>query len=142
MVDVTSQAAFNRRDRTLVGVDKAVLGMPAPRCEIGQRESDPSVDLLCGHAGRQRWIRKVHCRRIKTDQHYAFHRPSSEPANSAGARSATPYMMRDILERLPFAREILATLYFRSMETKLAVTWPHVGDSQPTRSDRVNNQRS
>ena len=99
VVDVTGQAAFNRRDRSLVGVDKAVLRMPAPRYEIGQHEFDPGVDLFCGHAGRQRWIRKVHCRRIKTDQHYAFHRPSSEPPNSVGARLATLYTMRDILER-------------------------------------------
>ena len=46
VVDVTGQAAFNRRDSSLVGVDEAVLGMPAPRCEIGQRELDPSVCLL------------------------------------------------------------------------------------------------
>src|SRR6516165_6850332 len=37
IVDVTGQAAFNGGDRSLIGVDEAVLGMPAPRCEIGQR---------------------------------------------------------------------------------------------------------
>jgi hypothetical protein len=51
VLDVTGQAAFYRRDRSLVGVDEAVLGMPAPRCEIGQREFDPSVDLLCVPGG-------------------------------------------------------------------------------------------
>ena len=58
VVDVAGQAAFNRRDRRLVGADKAVLGMPAPRCEIGQREFDPSVDLSAvmpgGNAGSEK----------------------------------------------------------------------------------------
>jgi hypothetical protein len=53
------------------------LGIPAPRCEIRQREFDTGVDLLCGHAWRQSWIRKIHRGRIKTDQYDAFHRPSS-----------------------------------------------------------------
>jgi hypothetical protein len=39
VVDVTGQAAFNRRDRSLVGADKAVLRIPAPRSEIRQRAS-------------------------------------------------------------------------------------------------------
>src|SRR5215467_14889540 len=91
VVDAAGQAAFNRRDRRLVGADKAVLGMPAPRCEIGQREFDPSVDLFCGHAWRQRWIRKVHCRRIKTDQHYAFHRPSMTRIIASTGHSPTSF---------------------------------------------------
>jgi len=77
---VIDQAAFNRRDRSLVGLDKAVFGMPAPRCEIRQREFDPGVDLLCGHARRQRWIRKIHSRGIETDQYDTFHRHFSQMA--------------------------------------------------------------
>src|SRR5215467_1041277 len=74
VVGVAGQEAFNRRNRGLVGSDEAVLGMPAPPCEIGQREFDPSVDLLRGHARWQGRVRKVHRRRIKTDKQYAFHR--------------------------------------------------------------------
>src|SRR5215470_10586018 len=59
------------------------LSCPDSKCEF-----DPSVDLFCGRAARQRGVRKVHCRRIKTDQLYAFHRPSFEPVNSVGARLA------------------------------------------------------
>src|SRR5215510_15482050 len=33
IVDVTGQAAFNGGDRSLVGFDEAVLGMPAARSE-------------------------------------------------------------------------------------------------------------
>ena len=76
VVDVAGQATFNRWDRSLVGVDKAVLGMPAPRGEIRQCEFDPSVDLLRGNARWQRRVRKVHRRRIKTDEQDTFHRPS------------------------------------------------------------------
>ena len=67
VVDI-GEAALHGRDRSLVGVDEAVLGKPPPPVHIGERELDSSVDLLCGHAGRQRWIRKVHRRRIETDQ--------------------------------------------------------------------------
>src|SRR6516225_6924773 len=56
--------------------------MPAPPGEIGKREFDPSVDLLRAHARRQRGIRKVHTRWIKTDQQDTFHRPSSEHTSS------------------------------------------------------------
>src|SRR5215468_215515 len=80
VVDVAGQEAFNRRNCGLVGFDEAVLGMPAPPCEIGQREFDPSVDLLRGHAWWQRRVRKVHRRRIKTDKEDAFHWPSKAAA--------------------------------------------------------------
>lgn len=42
--------------RGLVGVDEADLRMPASPGDIGHREVDSSVDLLCGHARRQRRI--------------------------------------------------------------------------------------
>src|SRR5215475_16028355 len=80
VVNVAGQEAFNRRNCGLVGFDKAVLRMPAPPCEIGQREFDPSVDLLRGHARWQRRVRKVHRRRIKTDKQDAFHWPSKAAA--------------------------------------------------------------
>src|SRR6516225_2005753 len=35
VVDVVGQATFNRRDRGLVGLDEAVLGVPAPPGDIG-----------------------------------------------------------------------------------------------------------
>src|SRR5215472_12307322 len=76
VVNVAGQEAFNRRNCGLVGFDKAVLRMPAPPCEIGQREFDPSVDLLRGHARWQRRVRKVHRRRIKTDKQDTCHRTS------------------------------------------------------------------
>src|SRR5215470_5195216 len=87
IVAMTGQAAFNRRDRRLVRVYEAVLAMPPPRCEIGKREFDPRVDLFRGHAGRQRWVRKVHCCRIKTDQHYAFHQTSLQRGTIDGQKS-------------------------------------------------------
>jgi hypothetical protein len=68
VVGITGQAAFNRRDRGLVGIDETDLGMPASPHEIGQREFDPRMNLLRGHARRVRRIREVHRRRIKTDR--------------------------------------------------------------------------
>ena len=59
VVAVTGKAAFNRRDRSLVGVDEADLGTPALLYEIGQREFDPSVDPLAvmpgGSAGSEKF---------------------------------------------------------------------------------------
>src|SRR5262249_4203404 len=95
IVDVIGQAAFNGGDRSLIGVDEAVLAMPAARFEIGEHEFDSRVDLLCRPVRRQRRIRKVHRRRIKTDQPAAFHRPSthhnldSPPKRRSGERPAT-----------------------------------------------------
>jgi len=89
IVDVTGQAAFNRRDRSLVGVDKAVLGMPAPSCEIGQCEFDPSVDLF---------LRS--CRAAALDPKS----PLSQDQDRSTLRFSstlfrTRILMRDILER-------------------------------------------
>src|SRR5262249_30758991 len=79
----------------------------APRCEIGQREFDSRVDLLCGHAWRQPRIRKVHRRRIKTDQHDMFHRPSPcATTNITPIEVAMIFILRLSPVGLPIAYEI------------------------------------
>src|SRR5262245_1106089 len=67
------QAALNGWDRGLVGVDEADLGLPATPGDVGEPELHSSVDLLRGHAWRQRRIRIVHRRRIEADQQNPLH---------------------------------------------------------------------